>query len=170
MKFKYWLVTLSIIIILILLVCVVVKNISIINVINPWQSNNTTNYSNQTDSKNNTNINPTNTIDPLHIPPNDYVINNINWSKYPNLQKGYVLAAYKAGPNDVLNYEFIDVQICTEIQNTGNETLIYEQLAGIARDAKFLYGPASGINIHGTIGGTEYYCASILPYNDTVLW
>jgi hypothetical protein len=138
-------------------------NIGVFN-INQSNTNNSTIQLNVSNS----NISQSNNTNYLDIPTNDYIINHINWSNYPNLKTGYVLAAYKAGPNDVLNYEFIDVQICTEIKDTDSEIIINEQLTGVAHEARLLYGPASGINIHGTKNGAEYYCVSILPYNDTV--
>lgn len=167
MKIKYLLIVLSVIIIILLISLFAMDN-NISNIINYEQINKTNNSSNQTDSLINLNNNSTNVIDPFYIPNSDYVINNINWSNYPNLQKGYVLAAYKAGPNDVLNYYFIEVQICTEIKNTDNDTLVKEQLSGVAKEAKLLYGPVSSITIAGTRSGAAEYFAEILPYNDTV--
>ena len=169
MKLKYWLVALSAIITLVLLICLIGTNNNIININKLWQYNNTINTSNQTNIDDNLNNNSTTIIDPFYIPPNDYVINNISWSKYPNLQKGYVLEAEKSEPTDVLNYEFINVQICTEIKDTDNETLIKEQLSGVAKEVKAIYGPISSICIAGTRGGAAEYFAEIWSYNDTVL-
>jgi len=169
MRLKYWLFTSSFIVIVVLIVCLMATNNKIININNLLQSNNTSNSANKSNSSDNLNINSTSVVDPFYIPPNNYVINNINWSKYPNLQKGYVLTAYNTGPNDVLNYDFVDVQICTEIKDTDNETLIEEQLSGVAKEAKIFYGSACGITIAGTRGGAEEYMVSIFPYNDTVM-
>ena len=164
MEIKYLLVALSVIIILLCVFILVIDN----KFINQEQFNNVNSSTNQTQIIDNSNNSSTNVIDPFYIQPSDYVINQINWSNYPNLQKGYVLAAYKAAPNDVLNYDFIEVQICTEIKNSENETLIKEQLSGVAKEAKLLYGPVSSITIAGTRGGAAEYFAEILPYNDTV--
>ncbi|MCD1294776.1 hypothetical protein CUJ83_07160 [Methanocella sp. CWC-04] len=102
------------------------------------------------------------------IPDNDYVINNIKWSSYPNLEKGYILVADVVGPNQVLNYKFIDVQLLTEVKNTDNEAEIYDQLCCVAREARKIYGPDGGINIYGTKGGVEHYHVEILPHDNII--
>ncbi|WP_237705943.1 hypothetical protein [Methanocella conradii] len=114
---------------------------------------------------------PLASVDPnssLTFPPNDFAINHINWSSYPNLQTGYVYLVCIAEPNDVIPYKFIEVQICTEVKDTENRTIIEEQLAGVAREAKKIYGPPSSINIIGTKGGVAMWFASILPYEEKV--
>jgi hypothetical protein len=121
----------------------------------------------------NTTINPTpitsiSLNSSLTVPPNDDAINHINWSLYPNLQTGYVFLACVSEPNDVISYKFIEVQICTEIKNTEDRAIIDDQLSGVAREAKKIYGPDSSINIIGTKGGIARWFASILPFNDTV--
>lgn len=113
-------------------------------------------------------INPSSINDTLLIPSNDYVINNINWSSYPHLQRGYVLTSYIAKANEIINHDFIEVQINTEVKSGNNETEIYNQLCGVAKEARNLYGPNSGINIYGTIGGVAYYHVEILPYDDKI--
>lgn len=169
MRIRYWIAAITFLVIVLLIIFLTSTNNNIININYPIQNNKTNNSINQSYINDSPKNNFTPSIDPYYIPPNDYVINNINWSKYPNLQKGYVLAAYKTGPNDVLNYDFVDVQICTEIKDTDNKTLIDEQLSGVAKEAKAFYGSASGITIAGTMGGAAEYFAEILPYNDTVL-
>jgi hypothetical protein len=166
MKVKSWFIALLIFII-ILLVCLIASNNTISNLVNKEQYN----KMNNTTQVNNISVANTSqsNIDPYFIPSSEYVINHINWSSYPNLQTGYVLVAEKSGPTYAINYDFIEVQICTEIKNTDSETIILEQLSGVAREAKSIYGPASGVNIHGTKGGASFYCATILPFNDTVL-
>lgn len=109
-------------------------------------------------------IEPNNT---LAIPPSDYVINNINWSSYPNLQSGYVYTVYIAEPTNVVPHKFIEVQILTEVKGTENRTIIREQLSGVALEARKIYGPNSDINIHGTKGGASTWIVSLLPYEDT---
>jgi hypothetical protein len=106
----------------------------------------------------------------LTYPPNDYSINHIEWSKYTNLDMGYVYTVYIAGPNDVISYKFIEVQICTEVKNTEDRKTIEEQLSGVAKEAKRIYGPESSINIIGTKGGIARWFASILPHNETVIF
>lgn len=106
--------------------------------------------------------------DSLKVPPNEYVVENINWTSYPNLQKGYVLAAYIAKPNSIISHDFIEVQICSEVKNCNDKTQINKQLSGVAREARSIYGPNSGINIFGTIGGVEYYYVAIRPYEDDI--
>jgi hypothetical protein len=103
----------------------------------------------------------------LNIPPNDYVINHINWSLYPNLETGYVYLAEIQGPNDYINHKFIVVQILTEIKDTNDNALIDEQLIGVAHEARNIYGPNSGIHIISTKDGVAHLSVSMLPYNDT---
>jgi uncharacterized protein YxeA len=102
----------------------------------------------------------------LYIPTNDYVINNINWPSYPNLQRGYVSVSEISGPNEVVPHQFIEVQIHTEIVNSNNETEILGQLDGVAREARKIYGENSGINIYGEKNGIFYYSSSMIPYDD----
>lgn len=131
-------------------------------------------YSNNISSTNLTQTtNPITTISvgpnsSLTFPHNDYVISNINWSLYPNLSTGYIYTVYVAGPNDVIPYKFIEVQICTEVKDTENRTIIIEQLNGVAKEAKKIYGPDSSINIIGTKGGIARWFASILPNDDKI--
>lgn len=111
------------------------------------------------------------TVEPnssLTYPSNDFVINHINWSSYPNLATGYIYTVYIAGSNDIISHKFIEVQICTEVKDTEDRIIIEEQLAGVAREAKKIYGPNGSINIIGTKGGVARWFASILPYDETV--
>ena len=130
-------------------------------------------------SPSNTSINETITPTPtklidnngsLIVQSNDYAINHINWSLYPNLQTGYVFLACVSDPNEVISYKFIEVQICTEVKNTEDRKTIEEQLSGVAKEAKRIYGPESSINIIGTKGGIARWFASILPHNETVIF
>jgi len=104
----------------------------------------------------------------LVIPSNDYVINNINWSMCPNLQVGYVYKVYIAEPNQVIDHKFIEVQIVSEITNDSNRTIVLKQMAIVARDAREIYGPNSGIDIIGNKNGVLDYLVSMLPYDDKV--
>ncbi|WP_174591162.1 hypothetical protein [Methanocella conradii] len=104
----------------------------------------------------------------LTFPPNDYAINHINWSSYPNLQTGYTYLVCIAEPTDVIPHKFIEVQICTEVKDTDDREIIEKQLAGVAIEAKRIYGPNSDINIIGTKGGVARWFASILPYEETI--
>jgi hypothetical protein len=110
-------------------------------------------------------INPNNS---LTYPPNDFAVNHINWSSYPNLQTGYVYLVCISEPTDVIPYKFIEVQICTEVKDTENRTIIEEQLGEVAKEARMIYGPSSSINIIGTKGGVARWFASILPYEEVV--
>jgi len=154
------------IIIAIIIILAIVNNASTIKLI--FNQNNSSN-----DTITNINItqNPQLTIqeDNLTIPSNDYVINKINWSYYPNLQTGYVYKAYISEPNDVINHKFIEVQIITEIKNEENKTDVLKQMASVAREARKIYGPNSGINIIGNNKGIFEYMVSMLPYDDQVI-
>jgi hypothetical protein len=119
---------------------------------------------------NTTSIVPINSNSSFTFPPSDYTINKINWSKYKNLETGFVYTACVSEPTDVIPYKFIEVEIVTEIKGTENRTIINEQLAGIAKEAKIIYGPNSSIDIIGTKSGIARWFASILPHNDTVLF
>lgn len=168
MNIKFWFIVLATLLIF-LIIGLIATNSTFISLVNIELANKTNNTTIQNNNQSPTITTLPNKTDQFNIPSNDYIINHINWSKYPNLQTGYVLVAEKSGPTFALDYDFIEVQICTEIKDTDNETRIYEQLSGVAHEAKKLYGPASGVNIHGTIGGASYYSATILPYNDTVI-
>jgi|SRR5271157_720157 len=104
----------------------------------------------------------------LNIPQNDYVINHINWTDYPSLQTGYIYKVYVSEPTYVVPHKFIEVQIQTEVMNVDNKTEIYKEIDGVAREARNIYGPNSGINIIGTKGGIAYYFSSMLPYDDKI--
>ncbi len=116
------------------------------------------NLNNSSSTNLNTTINPTPliTVDPnnsLKFPSNDFAINHINWSSYPDLRTGYVYLVCISEPTDVIPHKFIEVQICTEVKDTEDRAIIREQLAGVAREAKKIYGPGSSIDIIGTKGG-----------------
>jgi hypothetical protein len=67
----------------------------------------------------NVSVNPSPTLDinaTLSIPSNDYIINHINWSLYPDIQAGYISKSYLSEPNDVTNHKFVYVQICIEVK------------------------------------------------------
>ncbi|WP_174591911.1 hypothetical protein [Methanocella conradii] len=168
MKYK-----LNKIIIIGIIIGIIIQIISLLFIINFNNiSNILSNNSSIIDDDVNLNVNSTPTVsftpnDSLTFPSNDFAINNINWSSYPNLQTGYVYTVYIAGPNNVIPYKFIEVQICTEVKNTENRTIIEEQLAGVAREAKKIYGPPSSISIIGTKGGAAAWIVSLLPYEDT---
>lgn len=102
----------------------------------------------------------------LTIPPNDYVINSINWSNYPNLKQGYVYTVYIAGPTDTISHKFIEVQILTEINDTSDNTIIRSQLSGIAYEVRNMYGPNSDIHILGTKDGAATWDITLYPYQN----
>ncbi|MDI6898125.1 hypothetical protein [Methanocella conradii] len=161
MKFKLGIIIIGL---FVLTICFLFLNLYGYNIINNLSYNSSINSS--------ITITPSLSIDrnnsSLTFPPNDFAINHINWSSYPNLTTGYVYTVYIAGPNDVIPYKFIEVQICTEVKDTENRTIIEEQLAGVAKEAKKIYGPPSSINIIGTKGGVAMWFASILPYEEKV--
>jgi hypothetical protein len=162
MKFNKSYIILGIIVLLVICIIIITDPIGNIS----YKNNSSGNISNETISPiPSTFVNPNST---LVYPNSDYAINQINWSSYPNLQTGYVYAVYIAEPTNVISHKFIEVQILTEVKGTENRTLIREQLAGVAREARILYGQNSDINIHGTKGGASTWIVSLLPYDDTI--
>jgi hypothetical protein len=166
------LITVSIIIVLLLSLLIILASYEYTNNI---ELNNTTNNNsiNTTNLSNTTNVSLTATPtdgnnSTLYLPPNDYVINNINWPLYPNLQKGYVSVSEISEPNSIVPHKFIEVQIHTEIINSDNETEIMRQLDSVAREARKIYGENSGINIYGDKHGIFYYSSSMIPYDDNM--
>jgi hypothetical protein len=159
------LITATMIIVLLISLFIILASFEYLH-INPINKNNTLN--NTSISLSVTPIVDENNNTTLNIPPNDYVINNINWSSYPNLQRGYVSVSEISKPNAVVSHEFIEVQIHTEIINSDNETEIMMQLDSVAREARKIYGENSGINIYGDKDGIFYYSSSMIPYDDTI--
>ena len=138
------------------------------------QNNYIINYKNNS-SSNTSNViitpNPTSSTDQnnsLIYPPNDFVINHINWSSYPNLETGYIYTVYVAEPTNVVPHKFIEVQILTEVKGIDNITEIRRQLSGVAQEARKIYGYNSDINIHGTKDGASAWIVSMLPNDDTI--
>jgi hypothetical protein len=102
------------------------------------------------------------------IPPSDYVVNNINWSNYPDLKKGYVASNYVTYTKEV-GKNFISVEICTEIvSNQDNVTKIKNELYEVGCEAKQYYGSAAAIHVLGTINGATLMVYTIIPYNMTI--
>ena len=153
---------------IILVIIVVICSLVIINQ-NGYMINNINNSSSNTPSLTITDS-PASTEQNniLIVPTNDYVINHINWSLYPNLETGYVYTVYIAEPTNVVPHKFIEVQILTEVKGTENRTIIRNQLSGVAQEARKIYGQNSSINIHGTKGGASAWIVSLLPYDDTI--
>jgi hypothetical protein len=120
-------------------------------------------------------ITPSPTIDnnsSLRIPSNDYVINHINWSNYPYLQQGYVRDARISEPNDAdLKYnitsKYIDVEIYIEIKNDDQSEVVNE-MKGVAREARSIYGLNSQIFIIANKNGVFYNNVNTYPYEDTI--
>lgn len=102
----------------------------------------------------------------LVIPPDDYVINHINWSLYPNLEKGYIYMAQIIGPTDTIPHKFIEVQILTEVTDTSDLTLIRSELSGVAYEVRDIYGPNSDIHILGTKDGAATWDITLYPYEN----
>jgi hypothetical protein len=106
----------------------------------------------------------------LYIPPNDYVINHINWSNYPDLQQGYVHDAQIADPtgtdpNGNITHKYIDVGIYIEIKND-DPSKVLEEIKGVARETRTIYGPNSCVMIFATKNGVLYNYINTLPYTD----
>jgi hypothetical protein len=163
MKLKYYTSIIGIGAILLIISLIILNHIGFINL----------NSTNDTRTIINPTIIPTAvvSVDPyssLIYPSNDIAINGINWSSYPNLQTGYVFLVCIAEPTNVIPHKFIEVQICTEVKDTENRTIIINQLNGVAKEAKQIYGPYSSINIIGTKGGVARWFASILPNDDKI--
>jgi len=100
----------------------------------------------------------------LDMPPNDFVINHINWSEYTNLEQGYVYLDRIEGPTDTIPHKFIEIQILTEVKNTSNSSLIRSELSGVAFEVRNIYGPNSDIHILGTKDGAATWDITLYPY------
>lgn len=158
----------------IIIVIIIISLFLVFNKLNIIDYNNTNNNT-TTVSINNTNISNINAslniIDynsTLTIPPNDFVIDSINWNLYPNLEPGYIYMVSILDPTDYVPHKFIEVQILTEIKNTKDKEIIRKQLTSVAYEARRIYGINSDIHILGTEGGAAAWDVSIAPYeNDT---
>jgi hypothetical protein len=119
-----------------------------------------------------TNFNDNNTdkksLDTFYIPPSDYVIEHINWSRYPDLKKGYVRSSYVTYTKEV-GRQFIAVEINTEIiSNIDNDTKIKNELYELACEAEQFYGPTGSVATQGMHNGAVYMSTCVLPYNMTI--
>lgn len=159
---------LIIIIIIAIASCTYVKIDKInVNLQNVNKTNSTTNYI--------LTITPSPTIDynyTLIVPSNDYVINHINWSNYPYLQRGYIRDARISDPtgtdpaNDI-THKYIDVEIYIEINND-NQSEVVNEMKHVASEARTIYGPNSLILIVTTKNGVYYNNVNTYPYEDTI--
>lgn len=123
------------------------------------------------DNKFNENSSPISDFnDSLSIPPNDYIINSINWTSYPNLQTGYVHLAQVCEPNDIVPHKYIAIGIISEVKDGNNKTLVYEQLGGVAREVRHLSGPNSAIVIFGTDHGVVAWTVTMGVYDDKIYY
>jgi hypothetical protein len=135
--------------------------------LNSNKTNSSTNYT--------LTITPLPTIDnyyTLNIPSNDYVINHINWSDYPYIQQGYVREAKISDPNEAdlkynLTHKYIDVEIYIEITQD-NQSEVVNEMKGVAREARNIYGNNSEIFIIANKNGVFYNNVNTYPYEDTV--
>jgi len=132
-------------------------------------SNNNSSNLNQINNKLNQNstINDNNSI---NIPSNDSIINNINWSRYPNLQMGYVHFAQECEPNDIVPHKYVAIGIITEVKNYDNRTLIYKQLSEIALEIRRMCGPNTAICVFGTNHGILEWTVSMRVYDDKIYY
>ena len=132
-------------------------------------------------NSNNINTNnsiPYGTISPIGIDynksitvlPNDQIINNITWSLYPNLQTGYVNLVQVCEPNDKVPHKYIAIGITTEVKNSYNRTLVYEQLSCIAQEVRHICGPNTAICIFGTTHGILEWSVTMHVYDDKVYY
>jgi hypothetical protein len=104
------------------------------------------------------------------LPTNDYVINHINWSLYPNLNTGYIYLSEVCEPNEIVTHKFIGVEILTEIKDTNNVTIIKNQLGKVAKETRKLYGPNSAICILGTDHGIVSWTVTMRVYDDIIYY
>jgi hypothetical protein len=128
------------------------------------------------ESTNNTSIvTPMPTIDynsTLYLPSNDYVINHINWSNYPSLQQGYVHDAKITEPTGTdsengVTHSYIISFIYIEI-NTDDQSKVVNEMKGVARDARSIYGPNSEVFIIANKNGVFYNNVNTYPYDDNI--
>jgi hypothetical protein len=131
-----------------------------------------TNQTNNNRSNNTSIILPSPIIDynsSLTIPSNDYVINQINWSNYPNLERGYVQDVQILDTNGgTINHKFIDVSIYVEIKTEDNDSTILDQMKGVLKETRTIYGPNSRIFIFCNKNGVFDHAIDLLPYDDTI--
>jgi hypothetical protein len=106
--------------------------------------------------------------DSLLIPSNDYIINNINWSSYPNLAVGYIDLAEAMEPNEYVSHKFMAIGVKTEVKNTDNDTIIQEQLSSVARDVRRICGPNTAIVIMGMDHGVLAWSVTMRVYDDNI--
>ena len=104
----------------------------------------------------------------LSIPSNDYIINNINWSSYTNLEVGYIDLAQVMEPNEYVSHKFIAVGVKTEVKNTDNDTIIQEQLSSVAHDVRRICGPNTAIVIMGMDQGILAWSVTMRVYDDNI--
>lgn len=116
----------------------------------------------------NVSVTPSPVNQTLIIPPNEDMMEGIDWSAYPNLINPRINNVYLAKPNTVIDHDFIEVQICVSVTGTENKTILFRQLAGVAREARVVYGNNSDINIFGCHGNAAWLHVAMLPYSEKV--
>jgi hypothetical protein len=144
-----------------------------INIINQPFISNLINDKNETELNNNNSIieTPSPIVDnSLTLPQNDYIINNINWSSYPNLQIGYIHLAQVCEPNEIVPHKYMAIGVMSEVKNGNNRTLVYEQLGSVALEIRHMCGPNSAICVFGTDHGIVSWTVTMRVYDDKVYY
>jgi hypothetical protein len=166
MKYLYWAIIVIVLLAIITAVFTFNSSIILINNITQKQNNSSITSDNQTIPFNNSIIDYNNTS--FILPSNDYVINHINWSTYPDLPVGYVQNAFVSDPTSVVDHKFIAVDIVIELRPYDNKTVILNEMAGVASEARTLYGLNSSINIWGNRDGVLNMYVVILPNSNEI--
>lgn len=99
---------------------------------------------------------------------NDHIINNINWSKYPLLEKSYISDNRVAGPNSVINHTFIVVTVRVNIKDPDNTNELYHEMAGMVIEIRQVLGPNSSPEVMGEVNGIYSYDAEMIPFDNRI--
>ena len=112
------------------------------------------------------------TISPMNgsliIPPNDQIINSINWSKYPIIGYHYISHSYVAEPNDVINHSFKYTSTEVEIKSPDNVLEVYKEMSSIVKAERTILGPNSAPELWGHIEGAGIFHVGMLPYSSEI--
>jgi hypothetical protein len=163
-------------IIIIVIILIIVLTIGVYTIIGKSNYYNFINNSSNHSINSSTTINFGNTtVTPIIISnnnltviPNDYLINNITWKSYPNLEIGYVIENEVLEPNAIVNHSYIAIEIATEVKDTDNDTIINSQLSAIATEVRHIYGPNTAIVIMGMDHGVLAWSVTMKVYDDNI--
>jgi len=115
---------------------------------------------------NSTNFNHTNeNLQPVN---GDYVFNNINWSKYTNIDRICIHNNEVSGPNNVINHTHIWFSIDVNIKDPENTRELYREMAGIVMEIRQIIGPNSSPDVYGLQNGFIRYHVGMMPYEDRI--